>query len=94
MMDVEQLTLARHALGLPNHGKRSYRNRYFAAPRTSQAEAWRRLVEADLASFVGREGSSMRFCLTEAGARAALKPGERLDEEDFPSTSITEARTR
>jgi hypothetical protein len=29
-------------------------------------------------------GSDSLFALTEGGARAALRPGEELDPEDFP----------
>lgn len=78
----EQLPLARHALGLPNDRGRSYRNRYHVSGGDRQA-AWIAMVDSGLATREGSRG----FSLTEAGARAALKPGETLCLEDFPHTT-------
>ena len=84
MMTPTQRDEARHALGLPNKNKQSYRNRFC----TSKDNAvWSPLVVAGLATF--REFSTLpvgeaMFYLTEAGAKMALDEGEKLCPEDFP----------
>jgi hypothetical protein len=47
------------------------------------------LVRAGMAERGLDRKSSVGFCLTEAGARAAINPGEVLDPEDFPSPQDT-----
>ncbi len=83
----EQVTmkmLMRHALGLPNDKRTSYRNRYAATRDTRQHELWMVLVAAGLAN-VSRHNEKMdMFSLTREGAEDALASGERLDAEDFP----------
>lgn len=75
--------LARHALGLPNSRRRSYRNRYFAPPGSESHVIWSALVARGLAEMSRRPRNDF-FCLTRVGAEAALEPGETLDPEDFP----------
>ncbi|MFA5580541.1 MAG: hypothetical protein WDA25_01155 [Paracoccaceae bacterium] len=81
-----QKELARHALGLPNKRKQTYRNHFMAGPGHSDYGEWTALVDADLARRrSGNEltGGDDLFWLTYKGAKAALNPGERLDPEDF-----------
>lgn len=88
-MTPRQRELARHALGLPNDRRKSYRNRFVAGELHRDYSEWQAMVErgdaerhdGKLLSF----GGSHLFCLTEQGARAALEPGEHLDREDFPN---------
>lgn len=83
-----QRDLARHALGLPNDRKRSYRNSFVAGAGHSDYADWQAMVDAGLATK--RDGSTVPFGgddlfrLTPRGAVAALDPGEQLDPEDFP----------
>lgn len=86
-LDPEMLPLARHALGLPNKRKRSYRNHYVTGPGGFDHATWVRMVDAGLATR--RRGGVLTggddlFRLTKAGAIAALADGETLDPEDFP----------
>lgn len=83
-MNAEQLNMARHALGLPNDRRRSYRNRYVAGLGTTQEKAWDELVRQGLAARGANGIAVVGFCLTEAGAKAALDHTETLDPEDFP----------
>lgn len=80
----DEKALARHALGLPNDHKRSFRNRYAANRNTEACEHWeamRRKGAADLWMY----GEFLKhFELTKEGAEAALDDGESLDLEDFP----------
>ena len=86
-MTAEQKALARHALGLPNGARRSYRNRYVASNGTSAWKDWQELVGRGLA-VAGHLGTERAiFHLTTAGARAALTLGERLCPEDFPGVT-------
>jgi hypothetical protein len=85
-MTPHQRELARHALGLPNKKRASYRNR-FATDAGPDNEAWRRMVDADLAKMrpgVEWMGGMDAFWLTTKGAEMALYPDERLSTEDFP----------
>jgi hypothetical protein len=78
-----QKKTARHALGLPNIRKRSYRNRYVADPRH---ELWNGMVKAGFATVQHNwSGMSSLYALTRNGAEAALETGERLCPEDFPA---------
>ena len=85
-MNAFQRQLARHALGLPNFRRVSFRNRYAVtyAP-TQDFEAWEAMAGAGMAQS-SRPGQSglMIFWLTREGAEAALEPGETLCPEDFP----------
>lgn len=84
LTSVERM-MARHALGLPNNKRCSYRNHYAVNPRTKKtAAAWDSMAARGLAEK-GRAGVILTgYCLTAAGAKAALDPGEKLDTEDFP----------
>ena len=84
-MTPAQQELARHALGLPNSVRRSYRNRYYAATGGRVHDEWRAMVAAGEAEIgeAGRTASTL-FWLTLTGAKAALEAGERLCPEDFP----------
>lgn len=85
-MTPAQRELARHALGLPNPMRKSYRNRYFAPANGECAEQWKGMVTAGEAEggTPGRQTAILFFCLTFEGAKLALKPGEHLCFEDFP----------
>lgn len=79
-MTSEQKRLARHALGLPNDKMVSCRNRYIAGT----GETYGDWSDMERSGFAICAGSICKFKLTRAGAERALKPGERLCEEDFP----------
>ena len=86
-MSPKQREMARHALGLPNKKRTSYRNRY-VVDGGSDHDEWCALVKAGLARM--RKGNEITggmdcFWLTEAGARLALNSREKLDAEDFQS---------
>lgn len=84
-----QIGLARHALGLPNRRRMSYRN-HFVVDGGLDHDEWMRMVEIRAARrSPGNEitGQMDLFRLTEAGARSALGRRERLDPEDFPGGS-------
>lgn len=85
-MSPEQIELARHALGLPNARRRSFRNHFVVGPGHSDFDNWTQMVAAGNARH--RAGSPLSggddvFWLTTQGATAALKRGERLDPENF-----------
>lgn len=89
-MTPVQIDLARHALGLPNRSRKSYRNHFVAGPGHTDFNDWEAMVIAGHA--VKRKGSALSggdsiFLLTRAGAELALKRGERLDLEDFPKAA-------
>lgn len=81
---VNMKMLMRHALGLPNAQKCSYRNRYAATRGSRQHELWMVLVAGGLAVVSPLSAIMDNFALSRAGAEDALSPGERLDREDFP----------
>jgi hypothetical protein len=84
-MTPRQRKLARHALGLPNAARRSYRNHYVAAYAAGPYDDWAAMVDAGEAGAAPAiRNGRQRFWLTEKGARAALDPGETLCHEDFP----------
>jgi hypothetical protein len=87
-MTPKQIELARHALGLPNKARRSYRNHFCASPGHDDYDDWMLMVESAMArKFRGNQitGGDDVFSLTVAGARKALKRGEHLDPADFPA---------
>lgn len=81
-MTPDQRKLARHALGLPNGSRQTYRNRFFAGPKSDVGNhrEWKEMVRRGWAIH---EPPSL-FRLTRAGALMALEPDESLDPEDFP----------
>lgn len=90
MLTPEQKQLARHALGLVDGNKRSYRNRYRAPKDGAVVEAWRAMHAAGYAKCsVVADDTPLGdyFWMTEAGARLALEKGETLDPEDFQSSN-------
>jgi len=91
-MTEEQIELARHALGLPNRNRISYRNHFVAGEGHSEYVAWCDMVEKGFAR--GKKGSQLTggdpvFWLTMAGASRALRRGETLDPDDFRLPSQT-----
>lgn len=90
-MTLEQIELARHALGLPNKRNCSYRNRFVTGAGGADFLIWEQMVTNGVARK--RKGSALTggddlFFLTTVGAIEALKPGEKLDREDFPRTAL------
>lgn len=85
-MTPDQRKLARHALGLDQRSC-SYRNYYAAALGTNIEERWDDMVRQGLAERGNDRGRLVGFCLTDAGALAALDVGETLDPEDFPEVA-------
>ena len=80
-LSPEQRRLARHALGLRDGQRKSYRN-HFAAPEGSKSHGdWVEMVTVGIARGAGHPDC---FKLTRAGADAALDAGETLCGEDFP----------
>ena len=92
-MTPDQIKMARHALGLPNGIKRSYRNRYCAALGSREEKAWNDLVRRGHAERGIEQVKTAIFYLTESGARIAIDPVESLDLEDFPPMSPSHSET-
>ena len=89
-MTENQVELARHALGLPNKKRTSYRNYFFAGPGHSDYQEWMAMVaqvEAVRGTGSDLSGDDV-FWLTAKGARAALLPREKLAAEDFPHEPV------
>ncbi|MER8591490.1 hypothetical protein NKH33_07785 [Mesorhizobium sp. M1182] len=89
-MTPAQKDLARHALGLPNRQRRSYRNHFVTGSGGNDHREWMALVEAGHAwRRAGSEltGGSDLFRLTRAGAELVLEKRESLDPEAFPAVS-------
>ena len=89
VLTAYQVDLARHALGLPNGGRRSCRNRFVAGLGHPDYDDWHKMTLAGFATK--RNGTKLPFGgndlfhLTRKGAEAALVGRETLDPEDFPS---------
>lgn len=83
-----RIALARHAMGLPNQRKVTYRNCYVTGAGSDNHAVWMAMVEAGLATR--RDGARLPFggddlfTLTREGGTAALLKDERLRHEDFP----------
>lgn len=84
-MNAEQLRMARHALGLPNPGKKSYRNRYFSSGGSASVKEWQDLIRKGFAHGVREQSGRSMFWLTHKGALLALEKHEMLCPEDFPT---------
>lgn len=85
-MTPEQKELARHALGLPNTKRTSYRNHFVAEEGHVDFDNWRGMVAAGNAKEHGPRamfGGDYCFTLTKQGAELALEPRERLDKKSF-----------
>lgn len=77
---------ARHALGLPNKRRQTYRNHFVAGEGHADWHDWMLMVAAGLATKHRPgvlSGGDDVFTLTRAGAEMALHNRERLDPEDF-----------
>lgn len=86
-MTPQQRELARHALGLPNKRRRSYRLHFVAGAEHSDFPDWQAMVEAGEAKRTGPHdhfGGDYLFILTRKGAEGALADNEQLDRYDFP----------
>ncbi|MCW1934565.1 hypothetical protein [Pararhodobacter zhoushanensis] len=83
-MTPDQRSCARHALGLPNGSRQSYRNHFCAPPCTTAHGQLSAPVAAGHARREQLRHDLDRFTLTASGARLALDPGETLCPEDFP----------
>lgn len=84
-MTEKQIELARHALGLPNDRKMSYRNRFCASPVSGDYIEWQAMVDhgdAIMRRYPDLVANSDMFYLTLQGATKALKGKEKLDKED------------
>jgi hypothetical protein len=91
MMTPDQIELARHALGLPNPRRRSYRNHYVVGEGCADYDRWTEMVaEGNARKRAGSpiSGGDPIFWLTQDGATAALKRGEKLNAEDFPGELV------
>jgi hypothetical protein len=86
-----QEKLARHALGLSDHQKRSYRNRYITGSSGRNYGTWMRMVKSGVAARerFGTADDAWLFFLTRTAAESVLKSGESLDPEDFPALSVS-----
>lgn len=94
-MTPNQIDLARHALGLRDGIKKSYRNYFVAGTYHDDYPEWMAMAANGFAiQSDGRKNGDYTFWLTPAGATAALKPGEKLDPEDFPVTSTAASSVR
>ena len=80
-MTPTQLGLARHALGLPNRQRQSYRNHYRCPDGEQHLDRleWKQM-SAEALAYSSGDGF---YHLTSKGAGAAIEPNERLDPEDF-----------
>ena len=82
-MTPAEIELARHALGLPNKRKTSYRNHFVTGEGSADHGAWLNLVKNGDATR--RAGSALTggndlFRLTRAGALAALKDLQQVTD--------------
>ncbi len=72
---AKERELARHALGLPNKSRASYRNHFVAGPgHTEYADSMSMVTQG----WAVKRGQDL-VCLTPQGARLALDYGEILD---------------
>jgi hypothetical protein len=92
-MTPQQIKLARHALGLPNARRQSYRNFFTAGVRHPDYYDWIAMVDDENAkkSTSAKPDGDDIFWLTVKGAQAALYTGESLDPEDFQSLRVSNA---
>lgn len=83
-MTETQRKLMRHALGLPNKQKTTYRNHFCIGVGSDGYEEWEELVSKGLAvkAIGGANWAGDFFYLTLEGARAVLLPKEHISRED------------
>ena len=89
-MTPEQIKLARHAIGLPNKRKTSYRNHFVTGEGSGDYADWNAMVDAGMAKVrrnVEICGGDDYFRLTIEGAKTALAKDEKLSAEDFPQVA-------
>lgn len=87
-MTPNQIELARHALGLDGRRSVSFRNHFVAGSGHLNYAEWIAMVTAGYAKRQSgglTAGGSDCFWLTRAGAELALRQGESLCREDFPT---------
>ena len=84
-MTDAQRNLARHALGLPNRSRCSYRNHY-VIDQGPDYEAWMAMVADNLARRHAMAWicGGVMFTLTRAGAELALKPRRSAGPRGLP----------
>lgn len=83
-MTPQQKELARHALGLPNKRKTSYRNYFMTGSGSTDYPIWMGMVEqGDALSGAHAFSDDMCFWLTPQGAIGALSSGEMLRFDEF-----------
>jgi hypothetical protein len=89
VLTPRQVDLARHALGLNGARACSYRNHFVAGRGHEDHPDWMAMVQSGAAQrYDGQHvpfGGDDLFKLTRTGAVAALRTGEALDPEDFPT---------
>ncbi len=92
-MTPEQRELARHALGLPNKKKTSYRNHFCTGPGTTDFPHWEAMVEqGDAIRRTGPHwGRDNMYYLTLRAALEAREPNEHLSREDAAEMRAREA---
>lgn len=96
-MTPKQIELARHALGLTQGRKQSFRNHFVTGEGSIDYPHWKAMVESGYAKrWPGSPltGGDDLFRLTFKGASAALMPGERLCPEDFKTEQPTQQSQR
>jgi hypothetical protein len=87
---VKQFKLGRHALGLPNRGRKSYRNHFVAGETHDDYADWMEMVATGDAVRINGgplTGGDFVFRLTSQGATTCLMEREKLSEEDFPQVT-------
>jgi hypothetical protein len=85
-MTKKQRELGRHALGLPNKERESYRNHFVAGPAHDDYAEWMLMVSEGNAVRLERAdiyGGDFCFYLTRVGAEGCLQGKEQLDPDDF-----------
>lgn len=85
-MTENQIELGRHALGLPNKYRESYRNHFVAGSTHDDYAEWMVMVsEGNAIRLEPSElyGGDFCFSLTRFGAEKCLREKERLDPEDL-----------
>lgn len=91
-MTPTQRELARHALGLSDRHRKSYRNHFVTGEGSTDYPHWMAMVEAGYARRLAGSlltGGDDLFKLTPSGAVAALDDGDSLCPEDFPAELST-----
>lgn len=83
-MTKEQRELGRHALGLPNKQRTTYRNHFIAGATHDDYAEWMAMVSDGNATRGDPSeltGGDYVFCLTMAGAKLCLNLNEHLGRE-------------